>query len=247
MNHTMPANLMALLIAMTCVASAQADRYRVQIGNLPPILVDDARTYAVRQEPDPAAPERAPGASPFPVPSPAPLPSVRVPGPDRVVQTVPPPQPPRPPVTDGNPDQIIVGRGAGEPTQAFTTQLAADYSVTVPEEVRGVWYFLQSEPQTVPEVVRMGNAVIRWMLAMRRAPTGVSTARLDQLPPQATSGKVRAVGGLPLRVAPWGNATGAIVPQDVTVEIKPPSDGAWYHVVGPGFSGWAPGMWMELK
>lgn len=224
--------------------SARAERYRVTIGNLPPILVDDATSYASQRDPDPAAPTR-PVIPPTPIPT-RPAPQV-VPTPTARPAPIPPIATGLPPVTSADADVMLNSAALGAPTAAYTQSLQENYSITAADEVRQIWFFYAQEPATISDKFRLGNAIIRWMLAVRRPPTGMTTATPTVLPPLATRGTVRAKGGLPVRVAPWGESTNAEYPEGSVLELKAPAHGAWYRVTGPGPTGWVPGMWLDLK
>jgi hypothetical protein len=223
-------------------APACADRFQVQVGDMPPVYMDDAAAHLQRLQaapglgvppadlgipPPPGAPAGGGGTG---APPDAPAGSTTLaPAPANV--PVPPPA--------ADLDAFLAPPAAG-PSAAFR-QLMATVYLTPDQLVQdGVWRWYLMQPGFLTMQERTGNAVMAYSMARGRA---IAFGSLTRFNPAATSGIVRSDTGLGVRREPWGRGTGARVARRAAIRIIPPASGYWYRIAQP--PGWVPGIFVE--
>lgn len=236
------------MIALALAPAVRADRYVIQIGDLPPTYVGDATEYCTALEPQSGmTPPTAKSLSALTVPATVARPGVTV-TPEsvglasRVATEVPQRQP-----GEQLDTTELIEPPTTPPTAEFRDQLARIYSITAPDEIDAIWMWCEREPADLPFGSRVGNAVVRHILALDKPLAGDSTARPDLLKPNATRGTVRANNGVSIRGQPWGAGTGNNIPTGASLEIIPPADGPWYQVRSASGTGWVCGLWLDLQ
>lgn len=225
--------------------SAQADRFLVQIGDMKPVYCADAQTYLSSFEtqtgmraPTPAMLAAIPavGAQPNPAvavtPEAAALANLAVTEPAQRVQGM-----------HANMSEVIQPQ-SGPPDAAFLAQLSSIYSITVQAEIQQVWEWYLKEPAALPLSAKVGNGVVRFVMAANRPPTGDTSANPATLKPEATSGRVRASNGVSVRSAPWQPSSGNSLGSGAAVTLVPPANGPWYQLQG---GGWVCGLWLDFN
>ena len=243
---TMKLTRIALALALGATAPAFADRYVCRWGDLPEIYTPDSVEMAMHF--DGARGGLRPPTTQLPITLPAlaavPAVNVTVPiDPNAAMSRV---------VTAAAPTTAtVVTRGAdlappnpGPPSQAFIDALKKVYSASVQAEVDQVWGLFQREPAALPIDQRVGNAVVRFIVRLGKAPGADSTARPDLLKPNATRATVRSANGVGVRSAPWGAPGGAALGSGASIELVPPATGPWYQVKS---GGWVAGIWLDLQ
>lgn len=237
--------LCAALVLGGMTGTAGADRFLVQVGDMRPVYCNDAAGGLASLEPNTGMvpPNATVIAGMTPMPG-QPAPGVAV-DPAAVTQANRALTEPTPRLEGmhANMSEVIQGQ-SGPPDAAFLAQLNSVYSITAPEEIQQAWEWYLKEPATLPISSRVGNGVVRMIMALDRAPTGDSQAQPSQLRPEATSGVVRATNGVSVRSNPWQPGTGNALGTGATVTLIPPANGPWYQIQG---GGWVCGLWLDLN
>ena len=227
------------MLALALVAPAgQAGPYRVSVGTMPPVRTQDPSGYVGRvagggmSSFDPLMLGALAGATV----SGFPLPGMLEPG----QVHAPPPDANSIPRSQANLDNFL--QKNGRPSAAFKAEVARVYSITDPAQIAALWVWYMQEPTSLAEGDRIGNAVVRYILA-----TGQTTnqARPMGLLPLATTGTVLSTNGLMLCSSPFGPRV-VVMPYGTQLRIVPPADGVWYYVESPQGAGWACGLWLDL-
>lgn len=238
-----------LVLVMSGIAGeARADRFLLQVGDMRPVYCGDANEYIGSLEPQSGMVPSTPGMLvTLPPPPAAPAPGVAV-TPEAANQcnraaTEPTPR------LQGMPAEMseVIQPPSGPPDAAFLAQLNAVYSITVPAEIQQAYEWYLKEPAGLPIASRVGNGVVRFIMAVDRSPTGDTAARPDLLKPEATSGTVRSSNGVSIRGAPWQPGAGGAIAQGGAVTVIPPADGPWYQIQSAQGNGWVCGLWLDLN
>ena len=244
--HKVLVCLAVLVLIMT--GAARADRFAIHVGDLPAVYSGDANEYLVTLEPLTGMMPPTPAAlAAVVVPPPAPPTNAQVP-PEAVTlcsraMTEPTPR------TQGMPVEMadVMKPQTGPPDAAFLAQLNAIYTITVPAEIQQVYEWYLKEPAPLAIGSRVGNGVVRFIMAMDRPPTGDANASPAGLKPEATRGTVRSSNGVSIRTAPWQAGSGGAIASGAQVTIIPPADGPWYQVQSGSGNGWVCGLWLNLQ
>lgn len=244
----------ALLVALCAPEAGRAERYVLSIGSLPPVIVQDSRTYTIQLEPErdmiPCSEALASQALPASAPAPDPVvpPAAPVPPDSTASGAVAPYDEAFARIATPSVDHEEVLNPPTPPTPAFDSFIRSTYSITDAADVQGAYMFYLKEPAGIPDVSRMSNALIRHILSLGVSPAGGSTARPDQLIAQPRAGTIRVgSGGLNVRQGKWGAPSGQLLPAGTALTIVPPAEEGWYHVRGPGGEGWVPGLWVDAQ
>ena len=241
-------SMMAFVVAggLTCAPAANARNYATQVGSLPGIAVADAASFTGTRATDPGlrqADLARLAAEPLDGPpsklDTASLIARRRAHPVHASAQV------RRALPAADVARLVGARVVTQPTPEFTLALAKRYKIAGATDVKGIWAFHEREASTLDEDTRTANAVIRWVLAARRNPTGASATPPDDLDPAATHATVRLEGGLALRSKPWGPSSGTVLHTGAGVELVAPAYGVWYRAKDG--SGWVPGTWLAFK
>lgn len=237
--------LCAALLFAGLTSQAGADRFLVQVGDMRPVYCNDAAGTLVSFEPNTGmVPPTAATLAAIPVVTGQPVPGVAV-DPLAVTQANRAATEPTPRLEGMHADmgQVIQGQ-SGPPDAAFLAELNRVYSITAPAEIQQAWEWYLKEPNTLPIGSRVGNGVVRMIMALDRPPTGDTQAAPANLRPEATGGTVRAGNGVSIRSNPWLPGTGNALNTGATVTLVPPANGPWYQLQG---GGWVCGLWLDLN
>jgi len=217
---------------------ALADRYRVKIGNLGPCYVDDSQSYSLNLRLDTGfgAPASDLGLAPPASGTNAGAGTVTVPLFDPSgsrIDAAGIPDPIRPQTNlDG-----ILDPNTPPPSQAFINRMRGHYLTTDPVIIAGAWKCYLADNPALGFEEKTANAVLVYSFATGQA---LANGSFSQMDPNATRGVVLASSGQQLRSYPWGPRIGHM-PYGATVNLIPPLEEGWYHVVSP--SGWIMGIW----
>jgi len=148
---------------------------------------------------------------------------------------------------DVEPEELLETLPAppADPADPFNVRLNDIYGVTqagTPEMYWAVYAISLREPPTLGVNDRVGNAIVRQVMCSGESwgtaiPTGMN--------PEAVRASVRAVGGLRVRDAPWGNQIGTFVVGAQVDLVVPPTSG-WYRCRYGGETGWVPGIYLQF-
>lgn len=141
--------------------------------------------------------------------------------------------------------ELAVSPTQGGPTAAFRARMADPYRITGEDEVVAAWRYFEQEPAELAEEVRSGNAVIRMVQALGRAPQGGSLARplLDDARKTATRARLRDGAVVVGRTAPWGAQSQTSYSGGTALELVPPASGVWFRLRS---GEWISGLWLEF-
>ena len=237
----------ALVLALGPVLAspARADRFLVQIGDLKPVYCGDARTTILQFEPNTGmVPATVTTLATVPPVTVQPAPGVAV-TPEAVAAANSAANEPTARLQGMHCNMVDVTQPqSGPPDATFLAALNAVYSITAPAEIQQVYEWYLKEPAALALGSRVGNGVVRFIMAVDRAPTGDAASRPDLLKPQATTGRVRSANGVSARGTPWQAGNGGSFANGANLTIVPPADGPWYQVQG---GGWVCGLWLDLN
>ena len=233
------------LLAMSGIA--HADRYVIQFGDLPNVYSGDSTEYLLSLEPQAGMlPPTPVTLATITVPAAAPNPGATVP-PEGTTMASTALTEPTPRLQGQTCDMMDAAAPMGAPytsDAAFMSALSAVYSITVPAEIQQVYNWYTKEPTGLTTAERVGNGVVKFIMASDKPPTGDANSRPDLLKPQSTGGTVRSANGVAVRAAPWGGPGGAALPSGAALQIVPPANGPWYQLRS---GGWVCGLWVNLN
>jgi len=242
-------HLALLLLAAGFMAGpALADRYVVQASDLPALYSGDAAEYLLNIEPQSGmVPFTASLLGTFTVPAAPAAPGMAAaPGAATTCSTAATEATPR---LQGEPCDMTDACGPMPASYTsdtgFTGVMSSIYTaISVPAEIQQIYNWYLKEPGALTVQERVGNGVVRFVMAIDRAPTGDTSSRPDLLKPQSTAGTVRSSNGVGVRGTPWGGPGGAAIANGTALNLVPPADGPWYQVRG---GGWVCGLWLNLQ
>jgi len=219
--------------------SARAEEYTISAGTLPPTRALDSVSYSSRLSngehgvPDQQAMPSTTGTVVNPVP-------FASSGDSNVVR----PSPFEPSLLPKCQVEIEPTLDPdSQPSASFLARVKRVYSMNDEAEQQAVWSWFLAEPSALTEEERIGNAVIRHILATGRSR---NEAKIEALNPTATRGSIRSSNGLTTAASPWGRR-GTILVAGTQLKLIPPADGVWYRIDSSSGSGWICGLWLDLQ
>jgi hypothetical protein len=238
--------VLVLAITMTLAAGARAERYAVQLNDGPTIYVGDCNEALTNYEPATGMKAPTPQSLAALVVPAAPAPPAVPAGSSTLGARVETAGQDPTPGTEGDLTDVT-DPVPMPPDAAFMEALNRVYTITDQNEINAVWAWFQKESPGLALDQRVGNSVVRFIMAVNKAPTGDTNAAPDKLKPEATRGVVRSSNGVGVRASPWGPSGGAAIPSGASLEIIPPAQGPWYKVRTGGGEGWVAGVWLDLQ
>jgi hypothetical protein len=210
-----------------------ADRYRIDVSDLPAVYLEDSTSYGLGFHPDRGL---------LPPPADLGITLSGGPGTGRTSLALPASDPFSVQVSSPGPYAMdrpqrdldaLVDPAPPAPSAQFVQWMRTNYFTTDPAKVLAVWkWYLEQDPaRSFRE--KCENAVLACSLAMGQPVAGGS---LDLINPLATSGTITALTSQSPRSYPWGPRLGTSYSRGTRLGLTPPMEEGWYHITSP--SGW---------